>query len=379
MVLYILLVLDSLLLQPFRCFFGLLLRFCWHPPKVATLPPSRFTLKELVAWAHARIHSLDRTVYGQGGDSAKFLGMLATATGDDADWQNVMALVQPDGTIKRNLRAQYPDESVPFSGDMLAGFLLAVVQRLPSLSLADRITLAKLWQRTTWYGFPLLFADAATGKKTVFGRGHVWRPWWVLGSEEVLTAIAWLYCGWKITGATRYRVACFAFIIMQFPSLLLGCPDGQLWLGRLYAIATYNTHSKVLVFYAGWLMTGGYHFMEALAQSYKRHAAYNADIAILAGSAVDAPGWRETALNLISCAVEKGRYPCPQDTKYLSIIWPPEMVMRSGIIPPPEFRGGDYIWERNPVKGNVLDDDYRAKKGLDVIFPALMLTRVDRP
>ena len=376
--LYILLLFDSLVLQPFRCFFGSFLSFCWWPPKVAPVPTARFRPGELVNLAHARIATLDRTVYGQGGDSAKFLGMLAAATDSEIDWQNVMDLVQPGGTIKRNLRAEYSDDAVPFSGDMLSGFLLAVVQRLPRLTTDERITLGKLWQRTTWQGFPLLFADAGTGKKTVFGRGHVWRPWWVLGSEEVLTALAWLYCGWEITGQTRYRVAYYAFLVLQFPSLLLACPDGQFWVGRVYAIATYNTHSKALVFYAGWLMTGGYVFKAALAQSYKRHADYNADIAILAGSAVDAPGWQETALNLIAGAVDKGRYPCPQDTKYLSVIWPPERVMRSGAIPPPEFRGGDYVWERNPVKGNVLDDDYRAKKGLDLIFPALMLARLGK-
>ena len=377
--LYILLLFDSLVLQPFRCFFGSFLSFCWWPPKVAAVRPAQHTQDELVSIAHGRIATLDRNVYGQGGDSAKFLGMLSAATDSEIDWQNVMDLVQPDGTIKRNLRAEYPDDAVPFSGDMLAGFLLAVVQRLPRLTPDERITLGKLWQRTTWQGFPLLFADAGTGKKTVFGRGHVWRPWWVLGSEEVLTALAWLYCGWEITGQTRYRVAYYAFLVLQFPSLLLGCPDGQLWLGRVYAIATYNTHSKALVMFVGWLMTGGFFFYAALAQSYKRHAAYNADIAILAGCAVDAPGWQETALNLISGAVDKGRYSCPQDTKYFSVIWPPEMVMRAGTIPPPEFRGGDYIWERNPVKGNVLGDDYRAKKGLDVIFPALMLARLGTP
>ena len=376
--LYLLLLFDSLVLQPCRCLLGLLLRFCWWPPKVAAVPPSRHTQNELTAIAHDRISTLDRTVYGQGGDSAKFLGMLSAATDDEADWQNVMALVQPDGTIKRNLRPQYPDDAVPFSGDMLAGFLLAVVKRLPRLTPDERILLDTLWQRTTWQDFPLLFADAATGKKTVYGRGHLWRPWWIFGCEEVLTALAWLYCGWQITGETRYRWAYYAFLVLQFPSLLLGCPDGQFWLGRVYAIATYNTHSKALVFYAGWLMTGGYVFKVALAQSYKRHAAYNADIAILAGSVIDAPGWQDTALNLVAGAVGKGQYPCPQETKYLSVIWPPEMVMRAGTIPPPEFRGGDYIWERNPVKGNVLDDDYRAKKGLDIIFPALMLARLNK-
>ena len=376
--LYILLVFDSFVLQPLRCLFGAVLRCCWWPPKVFTVPPARYTQDELINIAYTRIASLDRNVYGQGGDSAKFLGMLAAATDGERDWQNVMRLVKSDGTIKRNLQEQYPDDSVPFSGDMLAGFLSAVVMHLPRLTHEERALLGKLWQRTTWEGFPLLFANATTGKKSIFGRGHVWRPWWLLGSEEVLTTLAWLYCGWQITGESRYKTAYYAFLILQFPGLLFGCPDGQLWISRVYAIATYNTHSKALVFYAGWLLTGGYVFKAALTKNYNRHAAYNADIAVLAGSAIDAPGWQKIAHNLISGAVAKGRYQCPQDTKYLSIIWPPEMVMRAGTILPPEYRGGDYVWERNPIKGSLLDDNDRARKGLDVIFPALMLERLSK-
>ena len=364
---YLLLVLDSFLLQLPRCLLGFVLRFCWHPPKRATLPKAR-PLAELKTIAEERRPTLDRETYGQGGDSAKFCGMLAYSTEDEQEWKNVMGFVCDDGSLKRNLKEPSEEDSVPFSGDMLSGFLLAVVGRLPKLTEDERAKLAKVWNRTTWEGFPLLFAHPLYGKK-VFDRGHVWRPWWLFGSEDILTALAWLYAGWKITGETRYKVAYYAFMILQGPSLLITCPDGQFWLGRVYGIATYNTHSKALVFFSGWLMNESFFFTSALKQAYKRHSEYNADIAVLAGQATDAEGWEERALPLISSAVDKGRYPCPQDKKYLSLIWPPELVMRASEIVPPEYRGGDYIWERNPIKGDVLDDRYRAMKGLDVIFP----------
>ena len=196
-----------------------------------------------------------------------------------------------------------------------------------------------------------------------------------MGSEDILSALVWLFTGWKITGERRYLIAYYAFMVMQAPSLLIACSDAQIWMGRMYGIAMHNTHSKAVESFTGWKLTGNWLFRQALAQAYKRHASYNADIAVLGGQATGATGWREKALELISDAVDKGTYPCPQDTKYLSLIWPPEFVMRAGAIVPPTHRGGDYIWERNPVKGDKLDDAYRAGKGLDVIFPLGALQR----
>ncbi|SBV95488.1 hypothetical protein KL86DPRO_10876 [uncultured delta proteobacterium] len=375
---YLVLIVDSLVLQPLRCLLGFVMRFLWHPPMVAGMP-SPYILDELLAVAKDRLQTLDRSIYGQGGDSAKFLGMLYYATGDHAEWQNVLALVQDDGTIKRSLAPE--TSTVPFSGDMLSGLLLAVLRRLPALTKGEAtreewIKLCRLWERTTWQGFPLLFANAATGKKEVFARGHIWRPWWVFGSEDILTALVWLYMGWKITGERRYLTAYYATLILQAPGLLMGCPDAQIWLGSVYGIATYNTHSKVLGCYAGWKLTGNIFFKLALAQAHRRHGAYNADICVLAGSVAGKEGWYKNALELIGHAVSKGCCICPQTKSYISLFWPPEKVVRSECILPPQFRGGDYIWERNPIKGDFLDDDYRVRKSLDVIFPAHVLKEV---
>ena len=96
----------------------------------------------------------------------------------------------------------------------------------------------------------------------------------------------------------------------------------------------------------------------------------------MAGSAIDAPGWRDLAKGLISAALDKGTRYCPEDKTYLSLVWPPAIVRRASSLQAPESRGADYLWERSPIKGQLLDDAYRAGRGLDVIFPALMMSAV---
>lgn len=71
---YLLLLLDSLLLQPIRCVLGFAMRFLWHPPRVVSAPS--YTFGDLAGIAKERLATLSREIYGQGGDSAKFLGML---------------------------------------------------------------------------------------------------------------------------------------------------------------------------------------------------------------------------------------------------------------------------------------------------------------
>ena len=54
-------------------------------------------------------------------------------------------------------------------------------------------------------------------------------------------------------------------------------------------------------------------------------------------------------------------------------LWPSARVMRASRIWPPECRGGDYVWERNPVKGCVYSEAQRRARGLDLIFPVLIM------
>ena len=368
--LFALLLLDSVLLQPLRCMLGFVLRFCWHPPR-RVYPANGGDTPRLFSSVAELYERLDRNVYGRGGDTAKFLGMLYYAGGKDEDWSRIRELILPDGALKRSLREPTADAPV-FSGDMLSGFLLAVYRRLPLLDDGDRALLGAVWDRATWRGWPLLFPHPVTGKR-LGDRGHIWRPWWIMGSEDILTAMAWLYLGYQVTGRKRYLAAYHAFRLLQAPSLILACADAQLWIGGVYAIAPHNTHSKVLGWYVGYRLTGSVFFRRALAQAYKRHGDYNADICLLAGSVINAPWHLLHGTALATDALSKGRYPCPQDRRYLSVIWPPEMVTRSAKIELPSSRGGDYVWERNPVKGVELSDEKRQSLGLDVIFPAMLL------
>lgn len=370
---YALLLVDALVFQPLRCVFGLLMRFLWQPPDMEAAPPSPMGEAELRLRAAALYISLDRNKYGQDADSAKFLGMLAFATGRDDEWRRVMDLVQDDGSLKRSLAPEdHAENAAPFSPDLLSGFLLAVLGRLERLTVGERVRLAKVWERTTWQGWPLLLAHPLRGKQ-IFERGHLWTPWWVFGCEEILAALAWLRLGWRISGEGRYLWAYWAFMILQAPSLLIASADVQVWLGRVYALAAHNIHSKALIFYVGYKLTGSRRFKAALRQAYARHGAYNADICLLAGEAAGAADYKSRALALIADALAKGTRPCPEDRRYLSLIWPPEMVTRSARFMPPSARGADYVWERSPIKGSLLGDASRARLGLDVIFPAMLL------
>lgn len=372
---YVLLILDSLILQPIRIVLGFIMRFLWHPPRAQDVSADR-SRAQVYARAQELIPTLNRNTYGQGGDSAKFLGMLYYATRKLEDWKNVMALVCDDGSLKRNLKDPYPKDSVPFSSDMLSGFMLAVAAHLPVISDEDRKRLAKVWELTTWKGWPLLTSDPSYGKKP-FNRGHVWRPWWVIGSEEVLSAMAWLRIGYDLTGKTRYLVGYWAFLVLQIPSLIFGCTDAQIWLGPFYYTAAHNTHSKALVFHTGWSLTGSMWFSFALNKSYRRHGSYCVDITLLGGDHADDDNYLEHAHALLCSTIKKGSHACPEDTRYISLGLPPEVVMRAPMLMAPEYRGADYVGERSAIKGQFLDDGYRQSMGLDTIFPAALLKERD--
>lgn len=366
MLFYLFLLLDSIFLQPVRIFLGFLLRFAWQPPAMAYPSGSTLSLADLKDRAAELCASLDRNKYGQDADSAKFLGMLYCATGKEADWQNVMALVTDDGRLKRCLKDPYPEDARPFSTDMASGFILAVFKRLPLLTQDERDKLAKLWERVIWQGFPFLITSANEGKGKLFERGHIWRPWWVLGSEEALSALVWLRLGYELTGRLKYKIAYRAFFLLQYPALALASADSQVWLGPVVAISAHNTHSRMLNFYVGWQLTGSHVFKWAIKEAAKRHGHYCADIALLAGEWGD----RTCAYNLVCDALRKGAEPCPQDKTYYNLLSWPMRETRSGKLMPPSQRGNDYVWERSPIKGEVCDQAYRERRGLDVIFPA---------
>ena len=375
--LYLILIIDSFLLQPFRRVFGFIMRFMWTmPPIVAPAPlrePEEETLKHLHGLAVERLGTLGRTIHGQGENSAKFLGMLYAATGDEAEWQRTLALVRDDGTMHRNLCPQEDDD--PICADEAAGFVLAVWRRLPDMTVEERQKLGRLWHNTTFRGFPFLLPDGRRGKK-LFSTGHFWRPWWLLGSEDSLSAMTWLLLGQQITGLRRYSVAYTLFTCLQCIGNTFACPDGQFWRGKYYGMTSFNTHSKVLIFFVGYQLAkhrlGKSFFFSSLKQAYQRHGEYNADIRILAGSVLG-EAYHTLALELLQSCANKGAKPCPTDKEYISLLWPPARVMRASCIWPPDCRGGDYVWERNPVKGCVYSETQRRARGLDLIFPVLIM------
>lgn len=379
---YVMLIIDFIIFQPIRVVVGFTMRFLFKLPLVVLPGRAVIPITQLYALADRRYETLDRQKYGvEDMDSAKFLGMLAYAAPEGSEVakverSRVMDLCSPNGGLYRCLQRPYPDDAVPFSNDMLSGFLLAVFRFLPSLTAVERESLRKVWNMVSFSGFPLLTANPA-GKKKLFERGHIFAPWDILGSEGVLTALAWLFLGYKVTGERRYLVAYLTMKILNLPTLIFTCPDAQIWCGPVYAYSANNTHSKALIFYTGLKLTRSIFFRHALKVTWKRHGVYNADIALLGGEYFGKPGFKDRAVDLIASTADKGRIPCPQSKRYLSLTdIPPKFVVRSEFIVPPIQRGADYVNERSPVKGDLLDDTYREKRGLDVIFPLWILKKL---
>lgn len=369
---YLMLIVAAVFFQPPTCVIGFLVRFLWHPPRLWERINLR-SREELITIAAERRRTLDPKTYGLDADSAKWLGLISSASGEDEDWQNVMALVQDDGSIKRCLESiDHAENKVPFSCDLLSGFMRAVWARLPKLTDDERARLGKFWERTTWQGWPLLMAHPLDGK-VMFERGHIYKPYWIFGSDEILTTLAWLYLGYEVTGQRRYLWAYRALKWSQALALLAASPDVQMWLGRVYAMSAHNVHSKALIYHMGYKLTGSRVFYRACAQAYKRHGHYNATVCLLAGGVIDAPWYRLIAWALISDAVDKGMEPCPMVAEYWSCAGLPVRENGSPYLEMPSRRGDDFVWERKPHKGRLLDDAYRARRGLDVWFETQLL------
>lgn len=374
MKLFLLLILDSIILQPLRLVLGFLLNFTWFPSKVQ--PPIQMNkLKPDFDWdinlfriAKQLYEHLDRKKYGLDNDSMKFLGMLSYATGNQEDWDKVISLVTDDGRIKRCHKEPYPEDTASFSTDMASGFILAVLGRLDLLTEDERTKLTTLFERTIWKGFPFQITSANYEKEKLFSRSHIWRLWWLFGKEEVLTSMAWLALGYKITKQWKYVIAYYTFMLLQLPTLLFTTADAQIWIKRIYQVSAHNTHSRFLNFFVGKELTNSWVFKLALREAYKRHGKYNADLLVL----VDKDS--ELAYNLICDALHKGVHDCPKTVTYI-VPFPPKIEKRAPRIMPPSCRGNDYVWERSTIKGNTLTYDYRQRMGLDVIFPALLYLR----
>lgn len=363
---------DSLLLQPIRCVIGFLMRFTWYPPEYQ-VEDNSLKLEELKTKADKLYNSLDRDKYGIDNDSAKFLGMLAFAK-PDKEFSNFMKLVDDSGNIKRCLKEPYDDEIPDFSTDMLSGLILGVYGNLNNLSEEDREKLTKVWDKATWEGFPLLISSFNKGK-ALFKRGHVYRFWWVIGSEEILMALSWLYLGYKLTNSKKYLICYWFMMIMLLPSILFACPDAQVFIGRLYHLSAHNTHSRVLIDYVGYKLTKSIWFKRALSLAYKRHGKYNADVAVLVGDALANPLAKLEAINLVTNALNKGAYPSDISKKYYKLSIPLKSANEASTFQLPSYRGNDYVWERSPLYGYTYTAKQRKSRGLDIIFPVEILER----
>lgn len=365
---YILMFLDALLLQPFRVVLGFVMRFLWHPPKTDIYTGIDIkTIEELKVIAETRRPKLSGEYYS-GGDAAKFLGMMYHI--GILQESVFLKLFTEDGQVRRNLKTPYTEDEETFSTDMAAGLMLGITG-LPR----GYEQVCSMFERTTFKGCPMLFSSYLRGKE-LFGRGHIYRPWWIHGSEDVLTGLAWLRLAYYYTEERRYNVASWFWFILHLPTILLACPDAQIWVGRVYGTSWHNTHSKAMVFFVGAL-TGGWMswvFRRALRYVCERYEESNVDILIMR-YIVSGGNYNSLILRLLTNVVDKGYFPCNKNTKYLSLFWPPSFVVNAGTIQDVTCRGNDYVWERSPIKGNECSEQYREVRCLDLIFPVYMYER----
>lgn len=374
---FVILFLDSLILQPFRCIIGFIFRFLWHPPSTEYFKSLQggdelnglTSNEELKTIVLDRLNKLDINYYTTDDDSAKFLGLLYASTKKEEFWNYILKLFDSNTFLRKpnGISNDIPD----FSSDMLSGVLFAIFTRFSENKLtSDEIkTLCQTWNNITWSGIPLTIPHPLLGKR--IGRGMIWEPWTLWSSNDVLAALVWLFLGYKITSDKKYIIAYWIMFVLQFPSLLLASSDGQFFIKNIYGMSPHQSHSKNLLYIVGYKLTNSFIFKMAIEEKFKRMHETNLDMLVLYNKFVKklsiADEKRMNQLFMDMCI--KGSEESPQNKKYLSIIWPPEIVMRSSIQLPPSKAGNKYVSERSTIKGSVMSNELRERYCLDLIVP----------
>lgn len=368
----LLLLVSAVILQPIGLILSIIGRFTWHPPKLHESFNCITSLTPIFMRADC-LASLDHKRLTENGDSAKFIGLYYAAVYNKADyaeqaWSYVKALFDVENRTFRRT-ATHP-EYPTFSGDMLSGMLLAIATRLRVLTVQEKEDLTAIWKRCSFEGWPMLIPHPIEGKS--FERGFIWTPWRIYSSGSLLTLLIWLKLGAKVTGKWYYTLFYWLAYILHAPMLWLGTGDGQVFIGNVYATAYHSTHSHAVVAYTGHKL-GVWVAKWQLYEMYKRWGEWNADVLAMWPDRTAEDQFR--LWQLITHTYNKPAYGAvPADKKYLSVIWPPEFVMRAKSFYPPSIVGADYTAERSPLKSGGVGDP----KGwcVDVIFPACFYDRV---
>lgn len=404
MILLLVLIIVFAALQPICLPLAFALRFLWHPPALSERMIEAQHRRDgghdpvaALSDAYSIAESaLDKAYLRKHWDAGKFWSMYAWATGDDLAWKTCMQMADTEaGTLHRNPEQYWKPEEITFSGDQLSGFMGAVVNRFVTRGLTGEEAgqLASVWDRVSFDGWPMLFPHYKDGKR--FERGFVWRPWQVWNSASLIKLLVWLALGAVVTGKRRYSVLYYIVLTLYFPTLMLASPDGEAWIGKLYACSANASHSLMLDCVSGYRLNKSFMFKRAMKWLIRKRGTWSPDCLALWGAYFGRLTEDQEAL--LAFLVESTLDKCLEYEGVLGTSKPVDpaeltakqeelrIVMCSDYydvlhfekhrgykyIYPPAVRGCDYSDERHLA---VSENWWRAvpcsKTAVDVIFPA---------
>ena len=297
-----------------------------------------------------------------GGDGAKFMGLLDFVTGES----HIQQFISEEG-LKRYPKIEDCRQEATVSGDMMAGFVLGICSSKNKNKYFDKHV-----HNTIFKGYPFKVEHPFGEKHSV---GHMLNLW--SDGGDVIKTLSMIDCAIvcaKENGNGYFSLVAmkYALIITNFP-LLLFSYDAAFFLGRLYYMPWYVQHTRMMYYVAGYYMTKAWYYRRAMESLVKRYGMHNADINLLyqyvmqikhgcAGveRAVKILGDDRLMPHLLLTEYIKHgkatkKYECESGTaRYISL---KDLIRLRFVTKPmadaalaPCFLSEEYIWERSPIK-----------------------------
>lgn len=282
--------------------------------------------------------------------------------------------------------------NVNFSGDMLSGFLYWVAAELTSdklksaficMPLEIKEKLIKWFNNTTFeskdpFGNSkrlLTFVNANKSPENPFviepqtdDRGYIFRIYGL--GPDLIRLLTWLYIGYQITEEKRYLILYKFLKIGYFPLYLANSVDYGIFFKRYMCISWYTIHSNFYAHMAHLLLTNSTTIKDKLQEIVNRHPS-NVCINIawykyLSRNCI--PAAKKLVIYysyFLSLMLDKGRDAATVVlSTYVDLKKRRTVEMSSRYLLPTSL-GNKYMWENNPLKVNLCDDQRRQKFKVD--------------
>lgn len=366
--LFLFLLADFLILQPIRCIVGFVARFLWHP--VEYVKDKEYETADLVQIKYDAIKNYAWNELLRSNDCGKFLGLYLANTVDDSKLDYFRRLLDKENKTFKRQNYEY-DKEVDFSTDMLPGLML-VLLHYPSLW--GKEELKPILDHITFNKIPFCFPNGYGEKR--FKRGWFFNPGIVWASHNILTVLSWLALCNSVFPDWRYKALYYLIMLLEFPSIILACPVGNIQLPKFGIIGTawHQIHSKMIVYCVGYELTKNWIFKQAASKIYRYHRVFNPEIVglfykyILQHPIDENSEDYKNALNAILACNEKGSMDSSSfETKIYYDIRSLKEYKLLTLMHSCVYRNEEYQWERNPQKQQtMLADYYRKTHRLDV-------------